>query len=133
MFYGCKSLTAITIPASVKTIGYSTFMSCSNIASIKSLSAVPPVCESDLTFDDCSSAKLMVPTGSIDAYKEATGWKVLTDVEGIVTTGIDSIEADNNVPAEYYNLQGAKIAADSLTPGIYVKRQGNKATKIYVK
>lgn len=133
MFYGCSSLTAITIPASVKSIAYSTFMSCTNIKNVKSLSAVPPVCASDLTFDDCSTAKLMVPAGSIDAYKEATGWRVLTDVEGIVTTGIDSIEADNNAPAEYYNLQGIKVADGSLTPGIYVKRQGNKATKIYVK
>lgn len=134
MFYGCKALTSITIPASVKTIGSSTFMSCSNIATVKSLSTVPPVCASDLTFDYCSTAKLMVPAESINAYKEATGWKVFTNVEALQTTGIDNIEATGtDVPAEYYNLQGQKVAADNLTPGIYVKRQGTKATKIYVK
>ena len=35
--------------------------------------------------------------------------------------------------AEYYNLQGVRIAADNLTTGVYIRRQGNKAEKVYVK
>lgn len=133
MFYNCKALTSIVIPASVKTIGGTTFMSCSKIADVKSLSTVPPVCASDLTFDYCSTAKLIVPAESIAAYKEATGWKVFTNVEGIGTTAIEGVEADENAPVEYYNIQGMKVAADNLTPGIYVKRQGMKVSKVYVK
>lgn len=49
-------------------------------------------------------------------------------------SGVDAIEVDNsNAPVEYFNLQGMRVNGDNLTPGIYVKRQGSKATKIYVK
>jgi len=49
-------------------------------------------------------------------------------------TGITDITvADENAPAEYYNLSGMRVNGENLTPGIYVKRQGGKATKVYVK
>lgn len=38
-----------------------------------------------------------------------------------------------NGPVEYYNIQGVKIAAEQLTPGFYIARQGNKATKILIR
>ncbi|MDE7408161.1 MAG: chitobiase/beta-hexosaminidase C-terminal domain-containing protein [Muribaculaceae bacterium] len=48
--------------------------------------------------------------------------------------GVDAIEVDNsNAPVVYYNLQGMQVAGDNLTPGIYVKRQGDKSEKILVK
>ncbi len=50
------------------------------------------------------------------------------------TSGITNITVDNsNAPVEFYNLQGVRVNADNLTPGIYVRRQGNKATKVVVK
>ena len=53
----------------------------------------------------------------------------------IETSAIDAISADNdaNAPVEYFNLQGIKVDGNNLTPGIYVKVQGNTATKVYVK
>lgn len=49
-------------------------------------------------------------------------------------TSIDEIGVDTEAaPAEYFNLQGVRVAADALTPGIYVKRLGNKVEKICVK
>lgn len=51
---------------------------------------------------------------------------------GNLLTGIGSIEAAE-APVEYYNLQGVRMNADNLTPGIYVKRQGNKTVKVVVK
>lgn len=48
--------------------------------------------------------------------------------------GIGGIEADNtDAPVEYYNLQGVRIAADNLTPGIYIRRQGTEVTKILIR
>lgn len=48
-------------------------------------------------------------------------------------TGIDSIEADDSdTPAEYFNLQGTRVSRNSLIPGIYIRRQGTKTTKIIV-
>ena len=40
---------------------------------------------------------------------------------------------DADADAEYYNLQGIRVAADNLTTGVYIRRQGNKAEKVYVK
>lgn len=48
--------------------------------------------------------------------------------------GIEEINSDNNnAPVEFYNLQGIRVAADNLTPGIYVCRQGTQVTKVLVK
>lgn len=44
------------------------------------------------------------------------------------TTGIDAIVADENAPVEYYNLQGIRVAEPSN--GIFIRRQGNKTTKV---
>ncbi len=35
--------------------------------------------------------------------------------------------------AEYYNINGVRVNADNLTPGLYIKRQSGKATKVLVK
>ena len=44
------------------------------------------------------------------------------------TAGIDDVVVDDNAPAEYYNLQGVKV--DNPTNGLYIKKQGGKATKV---
>lgn len=49
-------------------------------------------------------------------------------------SGIDGVEvddADADAPVEYYNLQGVRVADPSN--GIYIRRQGSKAVKVYVK
>lgn len=45
-----------------------------------------------------------------------------------VATGIDSVNSEVEAPAEYYNLQGVKVA--NPAKGLYIKKQGNKATKV---
>ena len=47
--------------------------------------------------------------------------------------GIETIEADENGEAVYYNLNGMQISSDSLTPGLYIRRAGNKTEKVFVK
>lgn len=47
-------------------------------------------------------------------------------------SGIEAIEAAG-APVEYYNLNGTRMNGDNLPAGIYVRRQGNKATKIIVR
>ena len=51
-----------------------------------------------------------------------------------ILTSSEMIEtSDADAPTEYFNLQGIKVSADNLTPGIYIRRTGNKAEKILVK
>ena len=50
------------------------------------------------------------------------------------TTGIDNLFVDENGnTVEVYTLQGVKVSNQDLTPGIYVRRVGDKATKVIVK
>ena len=47
---------------------------------------------------------------------------------------IDSIAVDSEAgELEFFNLQGMKVAADNLTPGIYVIRHGETTAKVLVK
>lgn len=46
-------------------------------------------------------------------------------------TGISDITVDENAPVEYYNLQGVRVANPEA--GLYIRRQGGKAEKVYVK
>lgn len=64
-----------------------------------------------------------------DAYSKTlvNGYPVLAWQEG-QTGGVNDIVADeSDAPAEYYNLQGIKVA--NPENGIYIVRRGNKVTK----
>ena len=46
-------------------------------------------------------------------------------------SGVAGIEADENAPVEYYNLQGVRVA--SPEKGLYIVKQGNKVEKRFIK
>ena len=57
----------------------------------------------------------------------------VTAVFGTEVQDIDGIGMEESKgPAEYYNLQGVRVAADNLVPGFYIVRQGGKATKVFI-
>lgn len=47
------------------------------------------------------------------------------------STGVTGIDADNNEPVEYYNLQGVRV--NNPSNGLYICRQGSKVKKIFKK
>ena len=47
--------------------------------------------------------------------------------------GINDIAGDDNTPARYYNLHGMEIDESAITPGIYIVKQGGKASLKAVK
>lgn len=57
----------------------------------------------------------------------------IIDFKNFDPSGIDVIAADNDTKAEYYTINGIKVNGNSLTPGIYVKRIGNKTEKAIVR
>jgi hypothetical protein len=65
-----------------------------------------------------------------DAPEDAV---TLTLVFDNTSNSVAGVEAADNAVARYFNLQGMEIKSDALTPGIYIRRQGNKAEKIYLK
>ena len=54
---------------------------------------------------------------------------VAVDNAGVAEIVID----DENAPVELYNLNGVRINSDNLVPGLYIRRQGTKASKIIVR
>lgn len=55
-------------------------------------------------------------------------------VKSVSSAGADGIEADmadENAPIEYFNLQGVRVA--NPANGVFIKRQGHKASKVLVK
>ena len=47
------------------------------------------------------------------------------------SSAIENVEAESDEAVEYYNLQGVKVA--NPENGLYIMKQGNKATKVLVK
>ena len=62
---------------------------------------------------------------SIDGAKAASAFAV-----GALS-GIETIGADNAAEVEYFNLQGVKVANPGS--GLYIRRQGSKVEKVYVR
>jgi cleaved adhesin domain protein len=63
------------------------------------------------------------------------GESVASNVVWLGDTGIDTVIGDNqmNAPVEYFDLQGIKVAAENLRPGLYLRRQGAVTTKIIIR
>ncbi|WP_348671490.1 hypothetical protein [Duncaniella muris] len=69
-------------------------------------------------------------TGVVAIYSGKAQFNV-TGYEKVVDTGIADIVADENAPVEYFNLQGIRV--ENPENGLYIRRQGNKVTKVIVK
>ena len=154
-FYGCKALTDVKLNKGLKTIGSMTFTSCTalteielpttltdiagtafmsskNITSVKCKAVVPPTTTDNAFADFAATATLYVLEESIPAYKAALGWKNFSSIKKL-DKSVNGIDADNDAPAYYYDLNGFRVEQENLTPGIYVKVQGSKTTKVVIK
>lgn len=64
-----------------------------------------------------------------------SGFAVTVTKVSLITidqSGIDDIGSDtNDMPVEYYNLNGMRV--DNPANGIFIRRQGNKVSKIYIR
>lgn len=60
-----------------------------------------------------------------------TGEVSFAAVSGDTQTSVGEIVSDENAPVEYFNMQGVRVA--NPENGIYVRRQGNKVSKVIVK
>ncbi len=69
-------------------------------------------------------------TGTIYVYIPGAGIGAYT-LKKVTPSGVEDTFVDENAPVEYYNLQGVRIAHPER--GLYIRVQGNKATKVLVK
>ncbi len=73
----------------------------------------------------------------ISEYESTPTKKVSTanvpdPVEGGNISGVADVVVDQDAEVEFFNLQGVRVEGE-LTPGLYIRRQGNQAGKVIVK
>lgn len=78
-FEQCRSLPSITIPGSVTKIRSVAFFDCVKLSLVKMLPTTPPTITSDIFTNTPVDLQIVVPKGTLDAYKSATNWAALAD------------------------------------------------------
>ena len=104
-FSGCQSLTSITIPDSVTTIGDATFYECSSLTSITIPDSVTTI--GDDTFYECSSLTSITIPDSVTSigYRAFSGCSSLTSI---------------TIPAKVENIGGASFSYCSSLKSIEI-------------
>jgi hypothetical protein len=147
-------LTTITVGEKVTSITGNAFNNCSAINTVTSNNSVPPIIDNDTFSNDTYlNGTLNIPSASIDAYTDATGWKNFISITPItpIDTAVTNVYSDanihiedgaicinDNVPASIVTLNGVTVyrgqgvAKVNVTPGIYIVNIGGKTTKIVV-
>ncbi|MCC8071169.1 MAG: DUF4465 domain-containing protein [Bacteroidales bacterium] len=85
---------------------------------------------------DVTGLVFTLETSQYDEYGPSTPYYFCLDNLGASNpeSAISTIVAtDPNAPVEYYNLQGVRVAADRLTPGYYIVKQGNNVKKTLIR
>ena len=72
-----------------------------------------------------------IPRAEPFTTKAASKYSFVKTADGLV--GVEGVEVDADAPVKYYNLQGIEVDGENLSNGIYIKVQGKKTSKIYVK
>lgn len=75
----CTAAAIIEIPSTVNFIGHTAFRYCSNLEMVYMYATVPPTLEDDngtydQFFDTDGNMTIIVPSGTLSTYQNATGW-----------------------------------------------------------
>ena len=74
-FYGCINLTSITLPSSITSLGDRAFNHCLVLGTVTCKATTPPTIGDAVFGDNKKLTAIYVPSGSVNAYKAADGWK----------------------------------------------------------
>lgn len=96
-FYGCTYLQNLTLPSTLRTIGDNTFAKCEKLAGVRCAAEVPPTIDAK-TFEDVDrTIPVIVPQGSLKAYKEDMYWSEFVNLQEETTDA-------KEIPAEFENV-----------------------------
>lgn len=84
-FEGCGALKTVTLPSTLTSLGAEAFGGCSSLTTVTCMAVTPPTMSNANAFDDYTynQAKLLVPAGSISAYKVADWWRKFNTITGL--------------------------------------------------
>ena len=146
-FYGCTYLQNLTLPSTLRTIGDNTFAKCEKLAGLRCAAEVPPTIDAK-TFEDVDrTIPVIVPQGSLKAYKEDMYWNEFinlkeetTDAKEIpaefenvsVTNG--TVIYSGNEPFSIHNLNGQDVTnLNGSLNGIHVITIGTASQNMLIK
>lgn len=136
LFKGCSKLTSVVIPTTVTEIDGSAFEDCPNLRRIDCYTPAPPIISYLDTFDKVvyDNADVNVRPELAERFSKADYWDLFNwDKYGLAIDDIAIDNYDSNRPVEYYTLQGVRVDADNLTPGIYIRRHNGRSEKIAIR
>ena len=124
-FLLCTGLTTVTIPSTVVRM-VNSFLKCYNLETVIVKRQEP----AEINYDTFSpsvynEATLVVPDGTIEAYKAANNWKNFQHIieqSAYNATSITEPSADAANSGQWYDLQGRHIPAQPMMKGIYIQR-----------
>ena len=131
-FSDCSSLTAITIPNSVTSLGSSCFRGCSSLTSIYMLPSTPPSTGSQIFDDTPLETVYVVDEDAKTAYQARAPWSEYEIV--VMPTGIEEVETDKTAPTivGYYVLNG-KLINGKQRDAVIVRYSDGTTRKVLVK
>ena len=114
-FANCSSLTSITIPNSVTSIENYAFSGCDSLTSIRLLGETPPtVGSNDFTNKQYMNMIVYVPKGTLATYQAADTWKNFWDIREESTTETPEEEVKKcATPVITYNNSGLDITSET--------------------
>lgn len=140
-FGDCSNLTSVSLPEGLNEIGSGAFYNCYKLNRVIANNPVPAIItNSSFPLDiDSKTEFLYVPKGSVEAY-ESSDWKYYfekileIDSAEVEEIGTYPTEINYSEPYEVFTLAGERVHTyfDSLSPGIYIIRQGNLTEKLSV-
>ena len=72
-FWGCSSLTEITLPSGLLNIDAGAFEACDSLTEITILATTPPTLEYANAISSATTT-IYIPAGTLSAYQSATNW-----------------------------------------------------------
>ena len=144
-FYSDIKLKGLSIGSSVEFIGEQAFGRCDNLEEIDVYAQVPPMApfyneneSNNMTFFDSidfENCRLVVPTGTYEAYSSAPIWSLFKNIRESTTTGINEIMDNDGKTVgikEVYDISGKRL--DEVQSGFNIVRLSNgEVKKIIVK
>ena len=110
-FSYCEALQSMKIPETVNYLGSSAFYNCTGLRTLVVGAVVPPTCAdgNSLAYVDREQCKLIVPQGSVEAYKAAPYWKEFFHIEEM---------PDTKVARPTATLVDGQLVFDCKTPDV---------------
>jgi len=94
-FFGCTGLTAITIPNSVTSIGEAAFYGCFKLEAIYMQCKIPIKCFPSFSDDNLKNTILYIPKGTLAAYEKVDPWRNFWNIVEMDFSGVDEVAEDD--------------------------------------